>query len=129
MTKQAFADLYRVENRKLTRRMAVWVIISWGITLALIFNIRPILDYVSGLDWIGSLKPYVFWGFAGFLTLGLAFAVRSISYKNGVPCPKCGRLLFAGSAQIAVFSGNCGFCGAVVVEDSIVALAKKRREN
>lgn len=69
----------------------------------------------SLLNWGGSTILRYAYGVLGciFFVLFLLFLAAS---QTGVPCPHCKKRLFGVVGQIAVATGNCGYCGEKAFE-------------
>jgi hypothetical protein len=67
------------------------------------------------LNWGGSMFLRYAYSAAGFIVFAV-FILCAVASQIGVPCPHCKKRLFAVAGQIAVATGNCGFCGEKVFE-------------
>lgn len=123
MTKQEFIQQYKARRPSL-RRAFVVVGIAFGFMLSLPIWAPRTITYLQQGDnfkWAASFDDYWVVGFFGFCLLFIGFAWRIASKpQGGLDCPACGRRLWGTSAQIALFVGNCGYCGETVVEDPMV---------
>ncbi len=92
--------------------LAVWAVLGGFGQLALIRVLDARLPHaratlVEGLVFLAYL--------AAFLAIG-AFALARVR-RFKVACPACGKALEGTSAEIAMASGRCPGCGAIVARD------------
>ena len=108
MTRKELASQIRSLDRKFKQRIFIVLTIIglWMIGGTFLDNL---------LHWGGSTflrQAYVVLGCAIFVAFLLVLAVSQV----GVPCPRCKKRLFSVPGQIAVATGNCGYCGEKAFE-------------
>jgi hypothetical protein len=67
------------------------------------------------LNWGGSTFLRYAYGVVGCIFIAAFFLAMAVS-QLGVPCPHCKKRLFGVAGQIAVATGNCGYCGEKAFE-------------
>ena len=105
MTKKESAPQILVREKKFKRgyflglaAMGLWMLVA------------PALDHFYNLNQSKILLQT--WAVGGFILGVLFFVVFLVfSSQRGVPCRHCGKRLFGIPGQIAVATGNCGYCG------------------
>jgi hypothetical protein len=108
MTKKEFASQIRLRDKHVTRIIFIWmtVIGLWMIGGALLDNV---------LNWGGSDVFRQSYGIFGVVII-IAFFLALVVLQRGMPCQHCRKRLFGVSAQIAVATGTCGYCGEKAFE-------------
>jgi|SRR5882724_4236906 len=109
MTKQEFVSQIRFRNRQ-------YIIRGW-IALALLVIGLGAAAILEQLEVHGGLNKIWYGLLAGFLLVGTV-ALICWGESRGVPCPHCRKRLFGSVAQIGVATGNCGYCGKKLFDDS-----------
>ena len=115
MTKQEFIARQRALNDISTTKALVWIVVFFatligGAVLAGYVERRP------ELTWLGPVLGVSFGVIMlGCFALALWFVIRS-QKRHGHRCPTCRKSLMGCTAQIAIATGNCGFCGVNVFE-------------
>jgi DNA-directed RNA polymerase subunit RPC12/RpoP len=107
MTKQEFVSQIRTRDHQ-------YVIRGW-IGLALIVIALGAVGLVQHLETHERSSKILYGLIAGFLLVGTV-ALICWGEGRGVRCPSCGTRLFGTRAQIAIATGNCGYCGQKVFE-------------
>jgi hypothetical protein len=95
-------------------------------------NLLPLLAYVVALAvflwWANFHREIIservsafifiigFVGMYGFLILAVVIA-KNQRRRLGCCCPQCKKELLGGTLQLAIASGRCGRCGAIILED------------
>jgi hypothetical protein len=110
MTKQEFVLQLRSRDRQ-------YVIRGW-IALLLIVTGLGAAAFLEHLAFHEGLNKVCYGLLAGLLLIGTV-ALICWGEPRGVPCPHCRKRLFGVVAQIAVATGNCGFCGEEVFEQPV----------
>jgi len=110
MTKQEFMSKQKALVQNANRRLSWWLPVFFG----LIFANIPLTRYVERneeLTWAGPALGVGLFVFLIGNLLFLAWFAKRQQKRFGLHCANCGKLLTGASAQIAVASGNCGYCG------------------
>lgn len=109
MTRKELTSEIRSQASRSRRRILVGATIIglWMISGAFLDNF---------LNWEGSEFLRKAYGVSGFIVVVVFLLVLAASPCAGVPCPNCKKRLFGITAQIAVATGNCGYCGDKVFE-------------
>ena len=121
LTREEFINRSKSAQRLLTWATLVWL--AWFIGAACAVSLllppeyrdKPVLD-----DWRLGLGAFAH--FATSLSL-LLWGTNVLSRRYGVACPNCGKPVTG--SQVVIASGNCGFCGSVVIR---VARARDQQE-
>ena len=110
MNKKEFASQIRVREKKYVHGYVI------GLSLVGFWMISgPVLDHFYNLNQSKVLLNA--WAAAGIIViLVLCAALLVYGSRRGVPCRHCGKRLFAIPGQIAVATGNCGYCGEKAFE-------------
>ncbi|MES2706911.1 MAG: hypothetical protein V4726_09950 [Verrucomicrobiota bacterium] len=116
----ALAELIRRrdEHLKLERRVSIiWNLCFFTILISNVF-------FAGHIDRLKPSRPWIpvayLIGFFAFLILNLVFVIRSLRNRTrsfGLQCPSCGILLDRRALPIVVATGNCGACGAKLLQD------------
>jgi hypothetical protein len=119
MTKEEFIAQYQISRRIGDRRVRILLPIMLSGIVALVLFV----PHISGLaqsgyfDWAVSFDGYWILGLLGCFLLTIVVGMRYVSVPHGVACPACGRILFGISAQLALTTGNCSYCGEKVLDE------------
>lgn len=126
MTKEEFIQQYRKKDHRETKRMGIVAVLGW-LSVPLVIWLLPRLkqlEETGHFDWAASFDFYWVVGFFGFCLLIFVLGRALVRQPGGVACPNCGERLWGTSAQIAVFVGNCGYCGEKVLDDPMIKTVK-----
>jgi hypothetical protein len=109
MTKHEFILQTRTRERQFKQR-GFW----GGIFVALLLIGMAVVDYLQQHDklhWAGSLDLRTVIGVLWLVCVGYIGIIAILSTWPGAQCPHCRKQLYGAPAQIAVATGNCGYCG------------------
>lgn len=117
MTKREFISKQQAMTRGVNSRLAVWMVFFFAALLSGI----PIGNYIDhhseDYRWLGTMFGIGIFVFL-LANVGLLLWYGSKQQKNfGHRCPACNKALIGMSAQLAIASGNCGYCGEKVFSD------------
>ncbi len=118
MTKEEFIDQYRISRRVGGRRARILLPIMLSVVAAFVLFVPdiPRLAQSGYFDWAASFDGYWIIGFLGCVLLIFVFGLRRVGAPHGVACPQCGKILCGISAQLALKTGNCSYCGEKVLD-------------
>ena len=110
MNKKEFASRIRIRDKKFYR------VLFAGMTAVGIWMLSaPFLDHFYKFNEPKSVT--LAWGIFGIAAiLAVMMVLAFFGSQRGMPCPHCKKRLFGIPGQIAVATGNCGFCGEKVFE-------------
>lgn len=108
MNRKELAAQIRSRANQNKRQTIVWLTILglWMVAGALLDNL---------LNWFGSTFLRYAYGVLGFVLFVIFLLAVAVS-QMGVPCPHCKKRLSGVAGQIAVATGNCGYCGEKAFE-------------
>ena len=113
MTRQEF-----ISKNKALRRTLRYAGLGFGtVILALVIGFGTYLHEAEPPDPIPTYLMTVLFAVLMSFVAAMDWMLHRLHKRYGLVCPSCGRTLTEVSAQIAVASGNCGWCGAKLLED------------
>lgn len=118
MTRQEFISRQEALRKSGNKIGIVFLVVFFGFLLGGI----PIGDLADhGKTVPGIIFVFGFFGFLiGFLLFLRRFKKRHQKRFN-LSCPSCGKPLLGVISQVAIATGNCGYCGARVFDEGHTA--------
>ncbi len=105
MTKKEFVSQIQIREKKVRRGYFT------GLTVVGLWMVSaPLLDHFYDLNKSKMLLQ-VWCGFGMAMCIAVFAVLLVYGNQRGVPCRHCGKRLFGIPGQIAVATGNCGYCG------------------
>lgn len=110
MTRKEFASEIQIREKQCRHVLYI------GLAVVGIWMLSaPILDYFYNFNESKSLAQA--WGIFGIVAIfAVAVVLAYFGSKRGMPCSHCKKQLFGIPGQIAVATGNCGYCGEKAFE-------------
>lgn len=108
MTKQEYIAKQQAMVCGQNRRLVWWFVVFFGGLVALVLFVHY-LDGHPESEWMGNLCGIGLMVLLLGCVLWMLRIARRLQREFGVKCRSCGKNIV--SSQIAIATGNCGFCG------------------
>jgi hypothetical protein len=114
MTRQEFISRQNAMTHGLTKRSIIWIVLFFGGLIGCAFVSSYLDEHSESYQWASKALGI---GLLVFLVTTMVLLVvfnHKWQKQFGYRCPKCNKRLFGFLAQLAIASGNCGYCGKPV---------------